>query len=289
MEIFELRYFLGVAREENIHRASERLHVSPSSLSKAVARLEDELQVSLFSREGRNIKLTDHGKIFQKRAADIVQLEEAARLELAGHEGRIQVVVAGPEILLSEMGVSISHDLRKKYPQCTFEFHAADDSEALRQVASGEAHLALVTSDVPTHLGLSSKVLAEPHFQTVVGQGHALYAMAQAKKVVPIEQVLEFSFVSPNHPLLGRVGLKQSLDGWRDDKFPRRVDYLTSSLKLLETLVVEGRAIAYLPDYFVKKMDAKVLKVSGCPYVCSQKVRLIAKNPKDRSWLNQWF
>ena len=97
MEIFELRYFLAVANGENIHRASEKLHVSPGSLSKAITRLEDELSVTLFSREGRNICLTDHGKLFQKRAAEIIQLEEAARLELSGHLGAVQVVIAGPE------------------------------------------------------------------------------------------------------------------------------------------------------------------------------------------------
>ena len=289
MEIFELRYFLGVAREENVTRASERLHISPASLSKAITRLEDELSVSLFSREGRNIKLTDHGRLFQKRAAEIVQLEESARLELAGHEGIIQMVIAGAEILLSEMGLSVANDLRSKYPKSKLEFHATHDEEALGQVSRGEAHLAVVTSEVSSYPELSAKVLAEPTFQTVVGSGHPLYSLALAKKTIPIEKVLEHAFVSPSNPLLGKVGLKQSLDGWRDDKFPRKVEFLTSSLKLLEKLVTQGRALAYLPDYYANRMGAEILKISGCPYSCSQKVRLVAKNPKDRSWLNQWF
>jgi len=289
MEIFELRYFLGVARDENLHRASEKLHVSPAALSKAVARLEEELSVSLFSREGRNIRLTDHGRLFQKRAAEIVQLEEAARLELAGHEGTIQIVIAGPEILLSEMGMAHVQDLKSQFPKSKFEFHSVSDEEALGQVSRGEAHLAIVTADIPDQLGLTAKTVSETHFQTVVGAGHPLYAAAKAKRVVPIEKVLEHPFVSPNHPLLGKVGLKQSLDGWRDDQFPRRVDFLTSSLKLLEEFVVQGRAIAYLPDYYASKIGVEVLKVTGCPYSCSQKVRLVAKNPKDRHWLSHWF
>jgi hypothetical protein len=85
------------------------------------------------------------------------------------------------------------------------------------------------------------------------------------------------------------VGLKQSLDGWRDDQFPRRVEYLTSSLKLLEEFVTQGRALAYLPDYYANRIGAEALKISGCPYTCIQKIRILAKNPKDRSWLNQWF
>jgi DNA-binding transcriptional LysR family regulator len=289
MEIYELRYFLGVAREENIHRASEKLHVSPASLSKAVSRLENELSVSLFSREGRNIRLTDHGRLFQKRASEIVQLEEAARLELSGHEGGIQVVIAGPEILLSQMGLALSEELARKFPRTTFEFHAVDDEEAIDQVSRGEAHLAVVTAEIPHYLGLSVKTLAEPHFQTVVGKGHPLYSAARAKKTVPIEKALQHAFASPSHSLLGKVGIKQSLDGWRDDQFPRRVGFLTSSLKLLEELVTRGKALAYLPDYYAEKIDVEILKISGCPYTCAQKVRLAAKNPKDRGWLNQWF
>lgn len=289
MEIYELKYFLGVARDENIHRASERLHVSPASLSKAIARLEAELSVSLFTRAGRNIRLTDHGKVFQRRAAEIVQLEEAARLELSGHEGTVQVVIAGPEILLSEMGVEISEQMGRRFPKSSFEFHAVGDEEAVGQVSRGEAHLALATLDVPNHLGLSTKVLSEPYFQTVVGKAHPLYRFAKAKKTVAVTEVLEYPFVSPNHALLGKVGLKQSLDGWRDDQFPRKIGYLTSSLKLLEELVVRGKAIAYMPDYFANRIDVEILKISGCPYSCAQKVRLVAKNPKDRSWMNQWF
>lgn len=289
MEIFELQYFLGVASEENIHRASEKLHVSPASLSKAIARLEDELSVKLFSREGRNIRLTDHGRLFQNRAAEIVNLADATKLELAGHKGAIHVIIAGAEVLLSEMGVMITKDLKRKFPKISFEYHAVNDDEALLQVSRGEAHLALVTSNVPDHFELSKKIISEVQFQTVVGENHPLYSLARSKKTVSIEKVLECSFVSPNHPLLGKVGLKQSFDGWRDDQFPRKVEYLTSSLKILEELVLRGQALAYLPDYYAKRLGLLTLKILGCPYSCTQKVYLVAKNPKDRSWMNQWF
>src|SRR3954468_674100 len=114
METFELRYFLDVARYENIHRASERLRISPGSLSKAIGRLQCELSVKLFSREGRNIRLTDHGRLLQLRASEIIQREEAAKIEIAGHLGSFQAVLTGPEVLLSRMGISISAEIRKR-------------------------------------------------------------------------------------------------------------------------------------------------------------------------------
>jgi DNA-binding transcriptional LysR family regulator len=289
MEIFELRYFLGVARFENIHRASEKLNVSPGSLSKAITRLEEELQIKLFHREGRNIKLTDQGRHLQKRASEIVRLEESAKIEVSGHLGTIQVVIAGPEILLSKMGVDLGQKIRKLFPLARIEFQATNDEDALELVNLGEAHLAIVTADIPAQKKLTAKTLEETKFQTYVGATHPLYKAAKAKKTIPVDEVLKYSFVSPSNPLLGKVGAKQSLDGWRDDQFPRKVDYLTSSLKLLEELIVGGHAIAYLPDYFCEKKEVEMLRISGCPYYCKQKVKLVARNPKDTGWINQIF
>jgi DNA-binding transcriptional LysR family regulator len=289
MEMFELRYFLGVAKYENIHRASESLNVSPGSLSKAITRLEDELAIKLFLREGRNIKLSDYGRLLQRRALEIVQLEELAKMEVAGHIGEIQIVIAGPETLLSNMGLTLSQSIKKKYPFANFDFHATDDESALTQINRGEAHLAIITNDVPTQKKWTSKILAEATFQTYVGAGHPLYKAAKAKKIIPIEEILTYSFVGPSNPILGKVGLKQSLDGWRDDQFPRKVEYKTSSLKLLEELVVSGKALAYLPDYYCKKLEVETLKISGCPYSCVQKIKLVSRNLKDVGWLNHLF
>ena len=287
MEIFELRYFLGVARLENIHQASEKLHVSPGSLSKAITRLEEELGTKLFSRVGRNIQLTDHGTLLRKRASEIVQLEESTKMEVSGHQGSIRAVITGAEVLLSKMGLSVTERIKKRFPLSNFEYVAADDTAALENVTRGDAHLALVTAEPPP--SLHSKVLSEARFETCVGPGHKLFSTAKSKKVVSVEEVLQHAFVSPNHPMLGKVGLRQSLDGWRDDKFPRKVEYMTSSLKLLEEIVTSGRALAYLPDYFVDHKTIEILKISGCPYSCSQKIKLVARNPRQLGWLNQIF
>jgi DNA-binding transcriptional LysR family regulator len=279
MELYELKYFLGVARFENIHRAAEKLNVSTGSLSKAIGRLEDELSVKLFVRERRNIKLTDQGRVLQKKAAEMVQLEESLRLEVAGHPG----------IFIAKFGTELVSKIKKTFPASRFEFQACSEDRALTKVDRGEAHFAVISGDLGTFSDLDSKILAEAEFLTYVGAGHPLHAKATAKKTVPVEQVLQFSFVSPDNPLLGKVGAKQSLDGWRDDKFPRKVDYLTSSLKILEELVVSGAAIGYLPSYFCENLNLDVLKIGGCPYSCTQKIKLIAKNSKATGWLNQIF
>ena len=63
MEIKNLRYFLAVAREENMSHAAEILHVTQPTLSKVLKSLEDELGKKLFTRHSFSIKLTDEREV----------------------------------------------------------------------------------------------------------------------------------------------------------------------------------------------------------------------------------
>ncbi|RST93565.1 hypothetical protein CBF35_11810 [Vagococcus salmoninarum] len=58
-----LNYFLTTARHLNFSEAADELYISYSALSKAMTRLETQLNVKLFEKNGRNIKLTKYGKI----------------------------------------------------------------------------------------------------------------------------------------------------------------------------------------------------------------------------------
>lgn len=71
MNFLQLHYFLVVAQEEHVRRAADRLHIAQPSLSTSIKRLEEELQVQLFDRQGRNIVLNDNGRKLQKHAENI--------------------------------------------------------------------------------------------------------------------------------------------------------------------------------------------------------------------------
>ena len=80
MELTQLRYFVEVARCEHITQAARRLYTSQSSLSKTIARLEQELGTPLFDRIGNRIKLNDAGKIFlQGTSMALRQLDESVQ------------------------------------------------------------------------------------------------------------------------------------------------------------------------------------------------------------------
>ena len=69
-----LRYFWAVAREGGVARASERLHLTPQTISGQLSLLEEHLGVDLFSRVGRNLELTDSGRLVLSYADEIFSL-----------------------------------------------------------------------------------------------------------------------------------------------------------------------------------------------------------------------
>ena len=81
MEIKTLRYFLAVAREENMTRAAEILHVTQPTLSKQLKALEDELGKKLFTRHSFSIRLTDEGMLLRNRAEDLISMADKIEQE----------------------------------------------------------------------------------------------------------------------------------------------------------------------------------------------------------------
>lgn len=81
MEIRTLRHFLAVAREENMTRAAETLHISQPTLSKELKALESELGKKLFTRSSFSIRLTEEGMLLRDRAADLVDMADRIESE----------------------------------------------------------------------------------------------------------------------------------------------------------------------------------------------------------------
>ncbi len=104
MEIRTLKYFLEVAREENMTRAAERLHVTQPTLSKQLKALEEELGRKLFTRRSFSIRLTDEGRLLRDRASDLVEMSRKI-------EGEFRALndITGGEL---SFGLAESHHIR---------------------------------------------------------------------------------------------------------------------------------------------------------------------------------
>ncbi|HIW13456.1 MAG TPA: LysR family transcriptional regulator [Candidatus Salinicoccus stercoripullorum] len=79
MEIKQLKYFVETARQEHMTEAAMALNVAQSALSRQISLLENELEIELFRREGRNIKLTEGGRSFYEDAVQILESVEKTK------------------------------------------------------------------------------------------------------------------------------------------------------------------------------------------------------------------
>ena len=112
MELRVLKYFLAVAREENITRAAEFLHITQPTLSRQLMQLEDELNAQLFIRGKNRITLTDEGMLLRRRAEEIVDLAHKTEKEFLEQNNLITgeiFIGALISIVLGSKGVHLKY------------------------------------------------------------------------------------------------------------------------------------------------------------------------------------
>mgnify|MGYP001075526191 FL=1 len=136
MDIRVLRFFLATAREQNITRAAETLHIAQPSLSKQLMELEAELGKQLLIRGKRRITLTADGILLRKRAEEIVALLEKTEQEIASTDQDISGTVAiggTPRQCVLEAASA----LHQQYSKIRFSFHVGDAPDITERLDHG--------------------------------------------------------------------------------------------------------------------------------------------------------
>lgn len=146
MEIRILRYFLEIAREENMTRAAERLHVSQPSLSKQMKELEAELGKKLFVRSSYSIHLTDEGMLLRKRAEDLLAMADKIT-----NEFRTMDDITGGDVFI---GCAESHlikylaravdRLNQRYPGIHYHITSGDTEQVTERLSRGLFDMAFI-------------------------------------------------------------------------------------------------------------------------------------------------
>ena len=124
MNLYQLRYFVTLAKFQHYMKASEQLCITQPSLSHAISTLEKELGVKLFEKDGRNVILTKCGKNFLKDAEHTLQLLDSSveRLKSSAQgNGRLDIG------LLPTLGTDFVPRLIRGFlsacPDKTIDFH----------------------------------------------------------------------------------------------------------------------------------------------------------------------
>lgn len=150
MELRVLRYFIEVAREKNITRAAELLHVTQPTLSRQLMELEQELGATLFIRGSREITLTEDGIFFRQRAEEIVELANRTEREFTQRGERVTGVVSLG--CTETMGMRKLADLIEQfgasYPDVQFDIYNGFTDDIKERIDKGVIDIGLLTMPV---------------------------------------------------------------------------------------------------------------------------------------------
>src|SRR5262245_2962150 len=174
MDLHQLRTFIAIADTGGVARAAAKINLSQSAVSRQIQILEAELDVLLFDRIGRHVKLTSEGEDLLRRGrrliADAVAFRERARALKSGDAGQIKIGATPP--LIETALAAFLPGYGGRHPRVSV--HIVEDGGAglASRLERGEVHVAYVPVGNERFTG---PLLYPIHVTAVVPDGHPLH------------------------------------------------------------------------------------------------------------------
>ena len=268
MTLTELRYIVAVARERHFGRAAEACFVSQPTLSVAIKKLEEELDVRLFERGGNEVSITPIGAEIVEQAQRVI--EQAAAINEIAKRGkdplagplRLGVIYTIAPYLLPEL----VRNVIKRSPQMPLMLQENFTTRLLEMLRTGELDAAILAEPFPDQ-GLAVTPLYDEPFLVAVPRTHAMATCKElSAEAIKDETMLllgtghcfrdhvlevcpEFARFSPSSE-----GIRKSFEG--------------SSLETIKQMVASGMGITVVPKLSVPRQDVPHAADPSTDHVC---------------------
>ena len=177
MTLTELKYIVAVAREKHFGKAAEACHVSQPTLSVAVKKLEEELELKLFERNANEVTVTALGEEIVRQAQGV--LEQAAHIKEIARRGKDPLAGALKLGVIYTIGPYLLPDLVRqtiaRTPQMPLMLQENFTVKLLEMLRTGEIDCAILAEPFPD-AGLAIAPLYDEPFLAAVPVAHALAA-----------------------------------------------------------------------------------------------------------------
>ncbi len=149
MEFKHLECFIKVVDKKSFSKASEALYISQSAVSNHIQKLESYLKVKLINRNGREISMTEEGKILYSYANELLNLKEKALSELNAnrHLGSESIAINSSTIPAQYIVPEIIKEFKKDYPTINMELAINSSREVALDILSGRINIGFVGSE----------------------------------------------------------------------------------------------------------------------------------------------
>ncbi len=270
-----LNVLLAVMEERSFTRAAERLGRTQPAISQAIQRLEAELGETLIDRSGRDLALTDAGRIVFEaaRRQENLQKELLSRLGELRNKAAGRLVIGANESMILYLLPHLARN-RRAYPQVKLVVRRSRSSEVPDLLLSGDVEFGVVSypaGDERFH----SQVLYVDHLAFVVARDHRL----AKKKLLTIKDLEAETFVAHNVASPYRDAV---LRAFQEQRVPLRMEIEMPTVESIRLMVQAGTGVAFLPRVCVdqdlrqgvlKEIPVKELKLERKIYLLSVEKR----------------
>jgi DNA-binding transcriptional LysR family regulator len=251
MELLQLKYFQTVARLEHMTKAAQELHVAQPSLSKTIARLEQDIGVPLFDRHKQKIRLNPYGRLFLKQVdAALELLEEGKRqiVDQAGLErGRVFLATTNHRCDAQLIGSFLS-----AHPEVNLRLtHATSQEEKMKLLQEGELDFCITSLPIEETEIEYVDFLTEEIF-LAVPPAHRL----AAKQNIHLSEVADETFIGlPKNSSFRELTAQFCKAAGFEPKIACEVD----TLPVVSDFVKMGMGIAFVSNNAKKREPSLVL------------------------------
>lgn len=279
MELRQIKYFIEVAKREHVTEAANHLHVAQSAVSRQIAKLEEELGVDLFIREGRNVRLTAIGEVFLERMEQALQVIEDAKQVINEYtdpeKGTIYIGFAS-SLALYILPTVISA-FRKAYPNVNFKLVQGNYYELKESVIKGKTNMALLAPVPMQEKRLKGKVLSTENIVALLPASHP----KANQKSLKLHQLRNENFIMfPESYILRDIIVKAC----EQIGFRPTISFEGDDIDAIKGLVSAGLGISLVPDStLVETLPRSTVRIPVNEPIVTRTVGIII--PEDRELL----
>lgn len=171
---------IALAEEGHFARAAERLHMSPSALSRGIAALEATLGARLFDRTSRRVTLSEAGRVYlpwaQKITADLAAARKAAQMAMQGLSG--SVAIGYMDLAIASFLPGLIAGFRQRHPQIDVQLVYGWADKQKQDLGTGAIDLGFILGRFPAR-GVANLEVAAQRLVAILPKGHPLAAKAE--------------------------------------------------------------------------------------------------------------
>lgn len=256
MDWASLSAFVAVAENGGFSAAAEQLHLTQPAVSKRIAQLELALDVRVFDRLGRQVVLTEAGRLLLPRARQMLADVEAARraLQDLGQDvgGRLSLATSH-HIGLHRLPALLRR-FAAQHPRVALDIRFLDSEQAYAQVLQGEVELAVTTLG-PTETPLQATAVWDDPLRFAVAPDHPLARLPK----VTLADIAAHPAVLPDP---GTFTHRIVADTFARRGLSLQLRMTTNYLETIKMMVSVGLAWGALPQTMLDG-QVQVLPVAG--------------------------